>query len=130
LIRYILDTDSVSLFQGGHPVVMKQVKSSNPQEIAVTIITIEEQIYGRLNRIRRANSTELLVLAYAKLHYTWDFFRTINLTVGEYAVKPGKYEVVVLSSDSSRVTPFKGTWDLSGGDKYSNCFYIVTKKGF
>jgi len=51
-------------------------------------------------------------------------------TVGEYAVKPGKYEVVVLSSDSSRVTPFKGTWDLSGGDKYSNCFYIVTKKGF
>jgi len=79
LIRYILDTDSVSLFQGGHPVVMKQVKSSNPQEIAVTIITIEEQIYGRLNRIRRANSTELLVLAYAKLHYTWDFFRTINL---------------------------------------------------
>lgn len=51
----------------------------NSEEIATTVITAEEQLYGRLNRIRRANSTEELVLAYAKLRDTLEDFRTINL---------------------------------------------------
>ncbi len=79
MIRYILDTDHVSLFQREHPLVRQRVKATDPQTIAVTIITIEEQVYGRLNRIRRATSAESLISAYAKLRYTWDFFSTINL---------------------------------------------------
>ncbi|NET60106.1 MAG: type II toxin-antitoxin system VapC family toxin [Symploca sp. SIO2E6] len=76
---YILDTDHLSLFQREHPLLTERVKATDPQTIAVTIITLEEQVYGRLNKIRRATSTESLVLAYAKLRYTWDFFSTINL---------------------------------------------------
>lgn len=79
MIRYILDTDHVSLFQREHSMVMQRVNTTDPQTIGVTIITLEEQLYGRLNRIRRATSAESLVSAYAKLRYTWDFFSTINL---------------------------------------------------
>jgi len=79
LIRYILDTDHLSLFQREHPLVMQRVNATDPQKMAVTTITLEEQIYGRLNQIRRATSAESLVSAYAKLRYTWDFFSTINL---------------------------------------------------
>lgn len=79
MIRYILDTDHLSLFQREHPLVMQRVNATDPQTIAVTIITLEEQVYGRLNRIRRATSAESLISAYAKLRYTLDFFSTINL---------------------------------------------------
>ncbi|HBE21194.1 MAG TPA: hypothetical protein DEG17_09325 [Cyanobacteria bacterium UBA11149] len=60
---WILDTDHVSLFQQGHPLVRQRVNGVNPQEVAVTIVTVEEQLYGRLNQIRRANSREALISA-------------------------------------------------------------------
>ncbi len=36
-------------------------------------------MYGRLNRIRRANSQESLVFAYMQLHETLEDFKTINV---------------------------------------------------
>lgn len=53
---WILDTDSVSLFQRRHPYVCQRVSIANPEEIAITIITVEEQLRGRLNIIRQASS--------------------------------------------------------------------------
>lgn len=76
---WILDTDQVSLFQQGHPLVRQRVNAVAPQEVAVTIITLEEQLYGRLNRIRRASSEDEVVSAYAKLRATWNYFQTVNL---------------------------------------------------
>jgi tRNA(fMet)-specific endonuclease VapC len=76
---WILDTDHVSLFQTGHPLITQRVRSIDPNAIAVTIVTVEEQMYGRLNRIRRAKSTEDLRLAYFNLNRTLDYFQTINV---------------------------------------------------
>ena len=58
---------------------MQRVEATHPQDIATTIISLEEQVYGRLSAIRRANTPEKLVYAYAKLKYTWQFFNTIQL---------------------------------------------------
>jgi tRNA(fMet)-specific endonuclease VapC len=74
---WILDTDHVSLFQTGHPLVTQRVQSTDPNAIAVTIITVEEQMYGRLNRIRRAKSIEDLRLAYFSLNRTLAYFQSI-----------------------------------------------------
>lgn len=49
---WILDTDCFSFFQQGHPLVRQRVSLLKPEEIATTIITFEEQVYGRLNRIK------------------------------------------------------------------------------
>jgi len=76
---WILDTDCFSFFQQGHSLVRRRVSSLKPEEIATTIITFEEQVYGRFNRIRRSNSREELVLAYAKLRDTLEDFRSISL---------------------------------------------------
>ncbi|MFE1747374.1 type II toxin-antitoxin system VapC family toxin [Coleofasciculus sp. H7-2] len=76
---WVLDTDIVSLFQQGHLLVNQRVNAVNPEEIGVTIITVEEQMYGRLNSIRRANSPEALISAYARLAATLNYFRTVNL---------------------------------------------------
>ncbi|MBD2455511.1 type II toxin-antitoxin system VapC family toxin [Nostoc sp. FACHB-87] len=76
---WILDTDSVSLFQNGHPLVSQRVSQIAPDNIAVTIITFEEQIRGRFNVIRQTNSLDKLVIAYSKLQATYNYFNSINL---------------------------------------------------
>lgn len=76
---WILDTDCVSLFQNDHPLVRQRVNATNREEIAVTIITFEEQVYGWLNRIRRANSGDALISAYAKLAAALNYFKTVNV---------------------------------------------------
>jgi tRNA(fMet)-specific endonuclease VapC len=76
---WILDTDHVSLFQTGHPLVTQKIQSTDPNAIAVTIVTVEEQMYGRLNRIRRAKSADELRLAYFNLNRTLAYFQTINV---------------------------------------------------
>jgi tRNA(fMet)-specific endonuclease VapC len=76
---WILDTDHVSLFQTGHPLITQRIQSTAPNEIAVTIVTVEEQMYGRLNRIRRAKSADELRLAYLNLNLTLAYFQTINV---------------------------------------------------
>ena len=76
---WVLDTDHVSLFQQNYPILTERINAVNPEEIGVTVITLEEQFYGRLNGIRRANSPEKLISAYAKLSATWNYFATVNL---------------------------------------------------
>jgi tRNA(fMet)-specific endonuclease VapC len=76
---WILDTDHVSLFQTGHPLVIQRVQSIDPSDLAVTIVTVEEQMYGRLNRIRRAKSPEDLSLAYFNLNRTLAYFQTVDV---------------------------------------------------
>lgn len=68
--RYILDTDHVTFLLQKHPVVVRRVAAIDPKDIAVTVVTAEEQLYGRLNGIRRAAQAaqaDKLVLAYTRL---------------------------------------------------------------
>lgn len=76
---WVLDTDHVSLFQQNHPIVSSRISAVNSEEIAVTVITVEEQFYGRLNQIRRAKSADAILSAYARLRATLNYFKTVNL---------------------------------------------------
>ncbi|MEB3215994.1 MAG: type II toxin-antitoxin system VapC family toxin [Nostocales cyanobacterium 94392] len=69
---WVLDTDHISLLQRGNPVVISKVADVNPDEIAVTIITIIEQMYGRLDVVKKAKSKQELVTAYALLKQTFN----------------------------------------------------------
>ena len=72
---WILDTDRISLFQQRYPLITQHINAVNPEEIAVTLITVEQQLRGRLNVIRRASSIDKLVSAYARLRATLEFFK-------------------------------------------------------
>lgn len=79
--RYILDTDCFSLWQQNHPMMVQRVKV-NAENLAVTIVTVEEVIRGRLNVIRQASEpsqADKLVLAYTKLWDTLDDFKNLNI---------------------------------------------------
>jgi tRNA(fMet)-specific endonuclease VapC len=59
--------------------LLQRINSANPDVLAVTVISVEEQLRGRLQVIRRAASEEALMLAYARLGETVAFFNNINL---------------------------------------------------
>ena len=76
---FILDTDHVSLFQRHDLHVSARILATPPQELATTVITVEEQLRGRLERVRRARSDEEVVRAYHNLLATSLYFRTIMI---------------------------------------------------
>lgn len=79
--RYILDTDCFSLWQQNHPMMVQRIEV-NAENLAVTIVTVEEVIRGRFNVIRQASApsqADKLVLAYTKLWDTLDDFKNLNI---------------------------------------------------
>ncbi|MGH8070917.1 MAG: type II toxin-antitoxin system VapC family toxin [Candidatus Entotheonellia bacterium] len=76
---HILDTDHVSLFQRGYPQVVAHVLAHPADRLVVTIVTVEEQLRGRLSQIRRASSGPSRIQAYARLHELVDFFSEVRI---------------------------------------------------
>lgn len=79
MIRYILDTDHISLYRRGNAAVQARVAAIPASQIAVTIISFEEQIRGRLAQIRRANNEARVILAYQLVRETLDYFTTVQV---------------------------------------------------
>ena len=65
MIRYVLDTDHVTLHLRGHLQVGQKLTLIPPDEIATTTITAEEQLRGRLAQIKKASNTEALAVGAA-----------------------------------------------------------------
>lgn len=77
---WILDTDCVSLFQKLHPLLTQRINQVNPQELAVTVITVEEQMRGWLKVIRGKNAQQdRLIWVYQGLRQTVEFFNQVTL---------------------------------------------------
>ncbi|MCC3406923.1 MAG: type II toxin-antitoxin system VapC family toxin [Microcoleus sp. PH2017_10_PVI_O_A] len=76
---WVLDTDHLSLLQRGYPQIRQRINAVNPEEIAITMVTVVEQLSGRLNQIKSANSENTLTFAYRQLRETLEDFRNINL---------------------------------------------------
>jgi tRNA(fMet)-specific endonuclease VapC len=72
---YVLDTDHISLQQHAHPVVLQRLYALREEDsVAVTVITVEEQIRGRLEIIRRHGTSALQVQAYSAFQQTLRYF--------------------------------------------------------
>ncbi len=75
---YVLDTDHASLFQRRHPRVVQRVLAVPAEDLAITIVSAEEQLRGWLSVVHRATG-DYLVTAYALFHEALDYFRTIRI---------------------------------------------------
>jgi tRNA(fMet)-specific endonuclease VapC len=71
---FVMDTDIVTLIQHRHAVVCQHVAAHPPVELAVSVITFQEQLTGRLASVRRARTTRHLADAYQDLVWTIRFF--------------------------------------------------------
>ncbi|MBD2319337.1 type II toxin-antitoxin system VapC family toxin [Phormidium tenue] len=76
---WILDTDHISLYQRGELNVINRLSSANPKNLAVTVISLEEQMYGRLSEIKKATSAISLITAYSRLEITLDYFKSVQV---------------------------------------------------
>jgi tRNA(fMet)-specific endonuclease VapC len=77
MIRVLLDTDHVSLHERGHLPLRARLASFPPEEVAVSVVTVEEMLCGRLAILARRSAGEARVHAYTKLLETVQFFSTI-----------------------------------------------------
>jgi tRNA(fMet)-specific endonuclease VapC len=79
LSLWVLDTDHISLFQRRQPKVISRLARYKSTEIAITIITVEEQLRGRLQVIRRASAADEIIRAYENLLFTFDSLKSFNI---------------------------------------------------
>jgi tRNA(fMet)-specific endonuclease VapC len=64
---YVLDTDVLTLYRQGHPLVRQRVDSHPPDELAITVMSVEEQLSGWYSRLRQAQQPPQLARAYQEL---------------------------------------------------------------
>jgi tRNA(fMet)-specific endonuclease VapC len=84
-VTFLLDTDHVSLDQRGQPIVRARVQAAGSAQVAVSIITIEEQMRGWLAAIRAATTSEARVTAYQRLRMAVEYFA--SFTVVDYTAQ-------------------------------------------
>jgi tRNA(fMet)-specific endonuclease VapC len=77
--RYVLDTDMLTLYQEGHPSVCRHVEAHPSEELAVTVISIEEQLSGWFTMLRRTSDREQMAKIYQRLTDTTNFLARLNI---------------------------------------------------
>lgn len=91
-VLYILDTDHFTLYRHFHPSIVERFRSTEVGSLAITAVTVEEQVGGWLSQIRKvsaksANQGERLSWAYSELSQTVQIvgrFSILDFTVGAY----------------------------------------------
>ncbi len=76
---YVLDTDTFQLFQDEHPLVVARVAATAPEDLAISVITVEEQLSGWFTQLRQAKQPERLLWAYRRLAATARFLSRIQI---------------------------------------------------
>ena len=79
MTRFVLDTDIVSLLQRGNRLVTAHVGSHSPDEVATTVITVEEQLSGWYTLLRRAKTAMELVPVYERMSETVRFLSSLPI---------------------------------------------------
>ena len=67
---WVLDTDSLSLLERGNPKIQERIRQTNADSVAISIVTAEEKMKGRLAAINSLSGIERvdrLAVAYRNL---------------------------------------------------------------
>src|SRR5437879_394086 len=64
---FVLDTDVLTLYQEGDAVVRSHALQHSTQDIATTVLNVEEQVSGWYTLVRQAKQRDDLAWAYSRL---------------------------------------------------------------
>jgi tRNA(fMet)-specific endonuclease VapC len=81
-VIWILDTDHLSLLERRNLQILNQIACRPSSSIAITVITAEEQLRGRLNVVRQVSQKlddAQMAMAYSRLRQTLDDLRQFNV---------------------------------------------------
>lgn len=77
---WILDTNHITLLEHRHPNILKRIEDIDEEDLAITIITAEEQIRGWFKVMNEPNiKPTRLVNAYKEFKNTLAYLRTVNI---------------------------------------------------
>jgi tRNA(fMet)-specific endonuclease VapC len=88
---YALDTDTLSLWQHGHQAISRRAAAHGPEELAVTVITVQEQLDGWHLRLPRTKKPKELADLYRRIADTVAFLARVKIlhyteaAIGRYA---------------------------------------------
>jgi tRNA(fMet)-specific endonuclease VapC len=88
---YVLDTDLLTLLEEGHPAAGQRFLQHPPEETAITVLTVEEQLSGWYTEVRKAKRPARMAWAYRRLADAVKFLADLQiLTYDEQAMQ--RYE--------------------------------------
>lgn len=67
---YVLDTDTLTLYERMHPAVLRNVFHHSADDIRLTTITVEEQLAGWFAMLRSARSPSQIETVHSRLAAT------------------------------------------------------------
>ena len=76
---YVLDTDSLTLLEKKLPAVMARVQKHDRRELAITVLSVEEQLSGWYTAVRKARRPEQLSRAYRELARSVRFLSRLQI---------------------------------------------------
>jgi tRNA(fMet)-specific endonuclease VapC len=76
---YVLDTDMLTLYRRGHEAVMRHALTHPPEDLAITVITVEEQLSGWYTLLRRVKASADLTRVYNRLVETVMFLSSTHI---------------------------------------------------
>jgi tRNA(fMet)-specific endonuclease VapC len=74
MLRYLFDTDHLTLFQHGHVPVARRLTSHPSGAVGISVVTIEESLRGRLAQLARAADGPARIKQYALLEQSARLF--------------------------------------------------------
>ena len=78
-MRFLVDTDYVSLQERGHQPLLARLREHPPETLGVSVVTMQEALQGRLALLNRQQTPEQILLAYNKLLQTVQFFNRVHV---------------------------------------------------
>ncbi len=104
-MRFLLDTDHVSLQERGHPSMLARLRVQPPEALGVSVVTMQEVLQGRLAVLNRQQAPDQILFAYAKLQETMHFFTRVQVVAFD---APCQHRMAELRGQGLRI----GTLDL------------------
>ncbi len=79
MTKWILDTDHMTHWQRNNPQVIQRIAAIDRDQLATTVVSLEEQMRGRLSQINQVASGDRLRFAYTALQRTYALFQDIQI---------------------------------------------------
>jgi tRNA(fMet)-specific endonuclease VapC len=76
---YVLDTDIMTLYQHGHPRIEQQVLAHPAAQLAIAVISVEEELTGWYTKLRQVRKRDQLARVYQRLSEAVPFFARFQI---------------------------------------------------
>jgi tRNA(fMet)-specific endonuclease VapC len=85
MLRFLLDTDHLTLYEWGHAPLIQRLNVSPPDEVGVSAVTVGESLQGRIANVSKARDGLTRIRRYAQLVDTVQMLQQFPLVAFDQA---------------------------------------------